>query len=154
VPWPRGGFVRKRRRYGSLVSYGSEAGADPVPRLPEPDLAGEAVAAGAVAIESDEEGFWVRFMDRKDTSRISGGDEVLDIAYEKARSMVTAETSSLGIGCTEDGKLGMTTVGSTEGVTQDSFEVRMGGPDIRRWVADRLGVTEWRRLSPTVEISA
>jgi hypothetical protein len=42
----------------------------------------------------------------------------------------------------------------SQGPGSELFLVLVAGGDVRRWAADRLGVAEWRRLSPTVQISA
>jgi hypothetical protein len=111
------------------------------------------VAAGAVVVESGDGVQAVWFLDRLDVPRISGGGEALDLAYEVARSQVTDATRSLGVHVDEAGELVSLTIGS-QGSGHQSFEVRVAGGDVRRWAADRLGITRWVRIGPTVEIGA
>jgi protein subunit release factor B len=108
------------------------------------------VAAGAVVVESGDGVQAVWFLDRLDVPRISGGGEALDLAYEMARSQVTDATDRSVSMSTRPVSL---TIGS-QGSGHQSFEVRVAGGDVRRWAADRLGITRWVRIGPTVEIGA
>jgi hypothetical protein len=116
------------------------------------------VAAGAVVVETfeDFEGRQtVRFLDGVDAPRISGGSDALDLAYAMVRRLhLTGETNHVGVVVDDDGKLVQITVGSSPGQREESFEMGIYGAGTRQWVADRLGITEWRQFSSTVEISA
>lgn len=120
---------------------------------PKPDPVKDAIAAGHVVIDTSGEYDVISFRDQLDSPRVEAGTEPLDLVYTRLRDYAEPTTSVTGT-IDDDGRLvGIGTCGLTN-TPHPFFVMGMDGLGVREWAAARFEITEWRKLTDTMEISA